>query len=54
MQAKGCERDSGSRRVFTVVGVRWGQGADRQHCVELRASPDNKLEHDDLPLAPWY
>ena len=38
--------------VFTVVSVRWG--ADKRHHVELRASPDNALEDDALPSAPWY
>jgi hypothetical protein len=35
--------------VFTVLEVEWGY----PHRVVLQAAADNKLEPEDLPLAPW-
>ena len=36
--------------VFTVLEVAWGQP---YHRVVIQPAVDNKLEPDDLPLAPW-
>jgi hypothetical protein len=36
--------------VFTVLEVRWGRP---YHRVVIQAAVDNKLEPEDLPLAPW-
>ena len=38
--------------VFEVVSTHWA--ADRKHTVVLRAAPDNSIEDDTLPSAPWY
>ena len=42
--------------VFTVVSV---EASARNsylapHVITLRAAVDNRLEPEDLPLAPWY
>ena len=40
--------------VFTVMSAEWRGGtADDPHLIELQAAADNKLEPEDLPLAPW-
>lgn len=35
--------------VFTVLEVNWGY----PHRIVIQAAADNKLEPEDLPLAPW-
>ena len=35
--------------VFTVLEVEWGS----PHRIVIQAATDNKLELEDLPLAPW-
>ena len=41
--------------VFTVESISWKDNPvwNDPHEVDLLASPDNKLEPEDLPLAPW-
>ena len=40
--------------VFTVKQATWRSGSkDDPHVIELLAAPDNKLEPEGLPLAPW-
>ena len=40
--------------VFTVLHANWNAGTDSEpHVVELMAAVDNKVEAEDLPLAPW-
>lgn len=39
--------------VFTVRSVTWSADTS-PHRVVLDAAVDNKLEREDLPLAPWY
>ena len=36
-----------------VKGHKWGSAQMDVHEVVLRAAADNKLEPEDLPLAPW-
>eukprot|EP00966_Prymnesium_polylepis_P197326 4572917-Prymnesium_polylepis.1 len=40
--------------VFTVRSVQWGSGDRPKHEIDLEPVPDNLLEDNDLPLAPWY
>ena len=40
--------------TFTVRTVRWAAASGAPSRVELDAAMDNKLEPEDLPLAPWY
>ena len=40
--------------VFTVIKPpRWGAKPTDWHEIHLQAALDNKLEDEDLPLAPW-
>ena len=40
--------------VFTVLRASWNAGTDSEpHIVVLMAAVDNKVEAEDLPLAPW-
>jgi hypothetical protein len=40
--------------VFAVLNARWGAGTvANPHVIELQAAVDNKVEPEDLPLAPW-
>ena len=40
--------------VFTVKQATWRSGSKEDpHVIELLAAPDNKLEPEGLPLAPW-
>ena len=40
--------------VFTVVKVEFSDENLEPHKISLNAAMDNKLEDEDLPLAPWY
>ena len=41
--------------VFTVMNDPiWGANSTDRHEIHLQAALDNKLEPEDLPLAPWY
>ena len=40
--------------VFTVVKVEFSDENLAPHKISLSAAMDNKLEDEDLPLAPWY
>ena len=41
--------------VFTVRAVTRGIGTEPTNVnIELDPAPDNALEPEDLPLAPWY
>ena len=40
--------------AFTVISATWNAGTSADpHVIELQAAADNKLEPEDLPLAPW-
>jgi len=41
--------------VFTVMQVDWKESPTwiNAHVIDLAVSPDNLLEKEDLPLAPW-
>ena len=39
--------------AFTVIKSTWNEGTDASpHVIELMAAADNKLQPEDLPLAP--
>lgn len=40
--------------VFTLVSVEWSKKKDKSHEFTILAACDNKVEDEDLPLAPWY
>jgi len=42
--------------VFKVQGVdrSYPNTEQRPHIVTIEAAADNRLESEDLPLAPWY
>ena len=40
--------------VFQVVSCKWSDSNPDPHEIVLTAALDNKLEEDNLPLAPWY
>ena len=40
--------------VFTLVSVKWSDELVKPHKFTLRPVIDNKLEDEELPLAPWY
>ena len=40
--------------VFSVRRVTRGTSANPTHVIELDPEPDNALEPEDLPLAPWF
>jgi len=42
--------------TFTVRSVDWKESPNwkHPHIIELDVAPDNKLESEDLPLAPWH
>jgi len=39
--------------VFTLVSVEWSKKKDKSHEFTILAACDNKVEDEDLPLAPW-
>ena len=41
--------------AFTVKAVVWNAGDDlNPHIIDVEAAMDNRLESENLPLAPWY
>ena len=40
--------------VFTVTAVKLSENILDAHEISIEAAMDNKLEGEDLPLAPWY
>ena len=40
--------------VFTLVSVVWSDEQAKPHEFTIEAACNNKVESEDLPLAPWY
>ena len=40
--------------VFTLQSIEWSNELARPHKFFLRPVIDNKMEDEELPLAPWY
>ena len=40
--------------VFTVMEVTFSDAILEPHKISISAALDNKLEEEDLPLAPWF